>query len=825
MMQLHSFIVDDLEGVPSVNIRLAGLNILIGKNGSGKSRLLRTLREFTDTPSANHRNGARLSGAQDPLVGTRYRSLAARSNNEAMAFFELGSFLKNESTKSGGRAGWLTVQAINMSFDALLGGEGFRNVKLNLEERLDLLSELTDEMCDSRSAYLEVLLRSGQHPVPNVNRLGLYSILLERPYLVASFGLKSSTIYGHISYEQLVACLGVDNVKQTIGSLETDLLGHDDSGRWHACFHPSTDDLNRSPALTRTNGADYLIALMPGPDGDALSNLLPQATYLDESSRFTDNQVETWVERIASNLLFHADDMGRGVGGRADWLVPLWEPSRYAIGKASEQYLVNRVMRQAYRLLEREVNRFLPSFISSEYHFAIEELPVWKWVEGSRIQCKMMLSTEWHRNLRLRDVADGVEPASSDHEAQMAEFLGARGEFLIRPNSISWSAESSGAGISRWLSATLDLVGSALADASVDLTDINNRISTERSKEVDDWDDVDWGEVRVQMCEKDESFAQMLEPDLNFEGRILIVDEPEANLHPGGVGDVSRWLQDMTARAATTILATHSPVIFDTDMPTAKRHILNDGRLTPVNGGTSSLGPWATQMGLTPGDLYLYVKRFLFVEGEVDRVILNTWFHRILVRNGVRCVSLRGAANANHIMQLDVIAGLGKDVSILLDKTTPDGRGQNEYELRQLWDSGTFRRDLRAGDKLTSKVADTGTIMLGMVEHDQYDMYMQLDFNLVRNIHPRLSESPLMSWEQAWADFTGEQLNRTYRRGNLSIAAFKDFMDAEYAVRFDVQTASQIATTQLLENLVPSKFAALMDDICSPFFGERLLAN
>lgn len=118
---------------------------------------------------------------------------------------------------------------------------------------------------------------------------------------------------------------------------------------------------------------------------------------------------------------------------------------------------------------------------------------------------------------------------------------------------------------------------------------------------------------------------------LHFEGGVLLLDEPDAHLHPWLVEVAERGLRQFAGDSgAQLIAATHSPHLIRAAEP-RNLSVMVDGRLVAGAGdGSASFAEQAVEH-LDPEDIALApaASGILYVEGRTDIEILRAWAERL----------------------------------------------------------------------------------------------------------------------------------------------------------------------------------------------------
>lgn len=180
---------------------------------------------------------------------------------------------------------------------------------------------------------------------------------------------------------------------------------------------------------------------------------------------------------------------------------------------------------------------------------------------------------------------------------------------------------------------------------------------------------------------------------------VLLIDEPEAHLHPRAVASVGEWLLEISPRVAAVVVATHHPSLFNLRSPSTQKHVvLRSGKRDLSSGRWTSISePWdpasedlvaqlASDIGLTPGDLFMMSRYVLFVEGPHDLAILEEFFGDVLRGTLIRLVPLHGAHNISLLATSEIVWQMGIPIGVLTDGTNVDRvrRGEHSSHIEKL---------------------------------------------------------------------------------------------------------------------------------------------
>ena len=184
---------------------------------------------------------------------------------------------------------------------------------------------------------------------------------------------------------------------------------------------------------------------------------------------------------------------------------------------------------------------------------------------------------------------------------------------------------------------------------------------------------------------------------------VRVVDEPEAHLHARAQRGVAAALEDARRAGESVILATHSPQFLD--LPGWQLVHL---QRTPEGTTLSPLEPsdldarraLAEQMGFTRGELLARLTFLLIVEGEHDRLMLETLYGDDIETYGIGVLRMHGTSHILATAELDFVAKyLDVHVAVLTDHTRSDRVKDNTVKNERLSDEERALRELRRAAK------------------------------------------------------------------------------------------------------------------------------
>lgn len=171
---------------------------------------------------------------------------------------------------------------------------------------------------------------------------------------------------------------------------------------------------------------------------------------------------------------------------------------------------------------------------------------------------------------------------------------------------------------------------------------------------------------------------------------IVLVDEPEAHLHPLAVTSVADWLNQVANQSVAVIVASHNPSIFNLRGSQVQKTIVNrvnhDSFLVDWSVLSSEeMSSYSRSVGISEGELILLARYFLLVEGPHDEIILNCFFGDWFRSSGIRIYPLHGLfrGGKTSLLESEIIGAMGIPIGILADNTANNDSEEAKY-LREL---------------------------------------------------------------------------------------------------------------------------------------------
>gem|GEM_PF-4553966 len=292
---------------------------------------------------------------------------------------------------------------------------------------------------------------------------------------------------------------------------------------------------------------------------------------------------------------------------------------------------------------------------------------------------------------------------------------------------------------------------------------------------------------------------------------LVLLDEPEAYLHPGAIYSSIKWIQDLTAYGAQVIVATHNYQVFDIEWVSRSRLMFSrenvrvEKSLMPrthirdLESNGQHLTRFAAQVGMTSGDLLLRTKTLLFVEGIVDVEFISLLYPELLGRLGVRLVPLDGDINASSILAqgIPVAKLLSSNIRIFLDSITSKNAPKNiDGDFFDRLSSGEYERELQRVDTQFVAIPRNVVPTFALGRHGKADIWYYVPDEILTEViraeqerHPswRLKEFNLSSVVEEFKD--------------KSVSSLKRYVKDEFGFNLDREHAGQVAKLMRIRGL------------------------
>lgn len=315
--------------------------------------------------------------------------------------------------------------------------------------------------------------------------------------------------------------------------------------------------------------------------------------------------------------------------------------------------------------------------------------------------------------------------------------------------------------------------------------------------------------------------------------RIITLDEPEQGLHRRGEIHLVEGLHRISKELdATVIVASHSPAFLRPDLCTL-HHVDRDPETGHVRlTGMSSVDvDRVAELGLTPSDLLQNISTILLVEGEHEVWVLSELFGEEFRRHGVLVSPLRGAKLLKSAVDAHLLFDFtSAEVVVMLDNESTERVEMIWNEALVAYESGgqgavleclDRLQDVKTGEARYLKEFCTRAIKLGartrvgfqMMSEPDLDRYFPPSAFIRKQKHADVAG---LNWEQIDALYEDWLVaNQTPKGGH------KEWLRREFGAVFDEKTYRLAVRT--LDSVHPD-FSALYRRVIGPG-GTREIAS
>lgn len=680
-MELLGAIVSDYKSVRMCEVPLAGLTVLFGPNGVGKTNLLEAIASYDPASRAVLDRGAPAQRRRSrPRVGLVTRlDITGGTDRQALSSMLLWPWLNG-----------FTSDDISQGIGAFCGSTWWFDG--------GTLAHLPQD-ADLRECLAQVrasLLR----PVPVSSRATadeLLNVLLTDPVLIVQedfaveLSVDRSTAAGRRA-QDLAAALQPQLPNCGLAHLIGVLRGW--TGRW-----PPLTLLTRGPAdpaAPMSSGFSWVARRLGGVEvvsGDVrtleahLDRTLP-AVHDRQMHNNAAGSAEDPEDDILCDTCLEPDHAGRvdptmyadpDMPGDE---TPIDYPRRGSWLDTDDDWVrVRTSLRVALSLVENSANRRLVGFVARTGRVVLSVRSPAEW-DGEAARCAVAFEFS--------------QPDSDELVAAPGGPVGVAGWPVgpRQPDTLTVPLAALGAGMRRWVAAAVRL---AVSDLSRRETDGGGHDSAPP--------------------------------------QIVLIDEPEQHLHPQAQADVARWCLEEGRGHHTLLVATHSAAFLS--LPPEAVTVCQVTRvgfetlvrpLPPVHGPAAvhrarQLG---FELGLGRDALAQLTRAVLVVEGEWDREVLLAFFGRELAEQRVLVVPLQGSEELGGMADAAVLPALGVPVVALLD----DVRAATPADFARL--PGPLTKAERALRDLTDDLDGA----VGFVRYEEPDVICALPEDAVRRAFP-----------------------------------------------------------------------------------------
>jgi len=196
---------------------------------------------------------------------------------------------------------------------------------------------------------------------------------------------------------------------------------------------------------------------------------------------------------------------------------------------------------------------------------------------------------------------------------------------------------------------------------------------------------------------------------------IVTIDEPEAGLHPTAIRHLSQGLALLgDALHVHFVVATHSPHVLRTVRGTsgtiAHAHLDGRGQTIFEAVDPAELDSLASVIGMHQEDVLQMTSTFVIVEGEHDKVVLEEVLRDSLAQAGAVIVPMRGADNSHQIVDSAILWRFHEGrIVVVLDSLSTERITTALTEAQALLRTGARDEALAVIETLKAGSADEGT--------------------------------------------------------------------------------------------------------------------
>ena len=162
----------------------------------------------------------------------------------------------------------------------------------------------------------------------------------------------------------------------------------------------------------------------------------------------------------------------------------------------------------------------------------------------------------------------------------------------------------------------------------------------------------------------------------SLSGHVLLLDEPEAHLHPSAVASIVRWCHRMVRHGMIVLVASHHEEFLRASGEgatlvhvTRNEDMIGSTARTLETTATHALQELAADVGMHPAAALSLHRAVLFVEGTLDVAVLDEFAGGRLDAAGVILVPVNGTKNLEGLVSGEIVTRLGLRIGILTDAT------------------------------------------------------------------------------------------------------------------------------------------------------------
>lgn len=311
-----------------------------------------------------------------------------------------------------------------------------------------------------------------------------------------------------------------------------------------------------------------------------------------------------------------------------------------------------------------------------------------------------------------------------------------------------------------------------------------------------------------------------------FSGRVLLVDEPEAHLHPSAVASAVRWCQRMVNCGFQVLAASHHEEFLRasgddvrfvrvipemetwTDISGERHSFFRTSARTLTNAATPVLQELAAEVGMHPATALSLQRAILFVEGPLDEAVLDEYAGPQLDAAGVVIIPIHGTKNLEGLIDGEFTTRLGIKAGVLTDNT----------RTASIWERSNKKRSSEETKlvRLIKRFQDQGLTPPDIFGVEEDDLLFALPADAIRQF--------LAAHFPGWRELR-EECRAASGLGPSDSVDWKSFAEAKYGLPIanELGVRSVIRTLDLAAVDLPS-IRAVVDEIVRWAKGSDVVA-
>ncbi len=527
--------------------------------------------------------------------------------------------------------------------------------------------------------------------------------------------------------------------------------------------------------------------------GETTESVLPRPVMTPVGIDGARRELEEMIGRLSTHVRLNTetdaqdddeirtsyDDYGSWLVGRRDGLEVQVDPVLVSIVEAAEAAIQTR----------------LPSFVTSAYRARLRIRPIVRWSDDGRLDIRLEPHAREVEAFDAQHAAAGlltwIELAVAETTALLQGFVGA--------------AEYAFMGVHEWdlegvePPPEVDALWKVFAAAGVAGGSVLFDEHRMLPGQVAEW-------AFGNLSRHEESLAHWMPRVLRRP--VYLIDEPERHLQPGLQRAAARWLDDSFRQyGGQAVVATHASAFLgaseSAQIVRVNRHSRNDALAPLDRSALNATHNLATEMGYDRGELLAGIAVVLYVEGAVDRVVLQELLGDELRLGRIAVSAFGGTYNLTEVLADPLLAYTTARIAVLVDNLP-------KREIAKLHDP-SFRREraCRGGDegawvaRLLEGASKRGrhVEVFGLKERDIFFLLDDAALRVVSRRWPGHAE--------AWASWS------RVRQGpeRLPKSGWKQHFEQRFGVAVNAATARRAAADMRERGAVPASLRDIVDSV------------